>query len=296
MENIKKYNMKPLVISFSGGRTSAYMTYLLLNKYKTKREILVIFANTGKEREETLEFINNCDKYFGFNTVWIETVQHFKKGVGARYKIVNFETACRHGLPFESVIQKHGLPNMAYPHCSREMKKTPITAYIRNFLKWQEYDIALGIRADEPKRLGKKPNVIYPLANEFPCNKLMVNKWWANQPFNLQLKDYEGNCDMCWKKSKRKLLTIISENPNLANWWNEMEIKYGNYIPIGQEAKRLTPITFFRQNESASDLIEDSKIPFIHQPDAYTLDQLMFSLPEFDFEDGECGKSSCEAF
>lgn len=59
---------KQLLISFSGGLTSAYMTKWLLdnldmNQYETK----VVFANTGREREETLEFIHNCDLHFGFD-------------------------------------------------------------------------------------------------------------------------------------------------------------------------------------------------------------------------------------
>jgi hypothetical protein len=34
----------------------------------------VVFANTGQEREETLEFVKQCDDHFGFGTVWIEGV------------------------------------------------------------------------------------------------------------------------------------------------------------------------------------------------------------------------------
>jgi len=288
--------MKPLVISFSGGRTSAYMTWRLLDKYKGKREILVVFANTGKEREETLQFIHDCDTHYNFGTVWLESVQYHGKRKAAGYKLVTFETANRMGAPFEDMIKKHGIPNAAFPHCSRELKKNPINAYIREYLKWKDYEIALGIRADEPKRLTKKPKVIYPLAYEFPSTKLSVNQWWHRNRFNLNLKDYEGNCNMCWKKSKRKLLTILVENHEYGDWWNEMEVKYGEFVPPTQSAHRVTPITFFRQSESMQELLEDSKLSFRRQEDAFKLDELMFFEPELDFEETGCGKASCEPF
>ena len=49
---------KTLVISFSGGRTSGYMTKKLLETKKKWKEVLVLFANTGQEHEKTLEFIS----------------------------------------------------------------------------------------------------------------------------------------------------------------------------------------------------------------------------------------------
>ena len=33
---------------------------------------------------------------------------------------------------------------------------------------------------------------------------------------------------MCFKKSLRKRLTIIKENPSVADWWLEMEQTYSN--------------------------------------------------------------------
>ena len=67
------------------------------------------FANTGQEHEKTLEFINNCDMHFGFNTVWIEAVTHPNKKKASTAKVVNFETASRKGEPF-GVISKYGIP------------------------------------------------------------------------------------------------------------------------------------------------------------------------------------------
>lgn len=287
--------MKPLVISFSGGRTSAYMTKLLLDKYSGTRDIIVIYANTGKEREETLDFIHNCDVHFGFNTIWIETIVNPVFGKAGTVKIVDYKSASRKGEPFEAVISKYGIPNMGTIHCTRELKTSPTLRYIKS-LGWKDYEQALGIRIDEPKRIKKRDKIIYPLVNEFPATKLMVNKWWNSQPFDLQLKGYEGNCDLCWKKSKRKLLTLLVEKPELADWWNEMELKYGHYIPDTHKhnSKVKIPATFYRDNTSIKELIEDSKEPFVRATDDFTLSQLMHSVPELDFTGG-C-EESCEPF
>ena len=82
-----------LVVSFSGGRTSGYLTKKLLEERHKWKDIIVIFANTGQEHEKTLEFINKCDANYGFNTVWIEAVTHPGKRKASTAKVVDFETA-----------------------------------------------------------------------------------------------------------------------------------------------------------------------------------------------------------
>ena len=49
---------RPAVISFSGGRTSAFMLRHIVDAYggRLPDSVSVIFANTGLERPETLEF------------------------------------------------------------------------------------------------------------------------------------------------------------------------------------------------------------------------------------------------
>ena len=59
----------PTSISFSGGRTSAYMLWRILEANGgLPEEAKVIFANTGKECEETLEFIRDCSVNWNVST------------------------------------------------------------------------------------------------------------------------------------------------------------------------------------------------------------------------------------
>lgn len=260
---------KKLLISFSGGRTSAYMTKWLLENKSDEYEMIIVFANTGKEREETLEFIRDCDKHFGFNTIWIETVMQ-ETGKGADFRIINFETASRNGEPFEDVIRKHGIPNIASKHCTRELKSTPIKAYIRSIgWKPKDYETAIGFRIDEPKRwntLKKKKSAIkkkhiYPLVHWLPMTKAQINAWWKTQAFDLKLKDHEGNCDLCWKKSENKLIAVIGVCPSRADWWKQMEEKYENYTPKSkqQNEKIKPPHRFYMGDTSIAELEDKAK-------------------------------------
>lgn len=244
-----------LFISFSGGETSAYMAqWLLTNKADHYDEIVCLFANTGQENEQTLEFVERCDKKFGLGVIWVEAVVHHGYRKGTTHKVVNFETANRDGYPFEEMIKKYGIPNQPHPHCTRELKLRPMRSYIRE-LGWKssEYVTAIGIRADEIDRVNpkyKESNLIYPLVSDQPMTKPEINEWWDKQDFRLQLKGYEGNCKWCWKKSLRKHLTLLNEHPDWYDFPERMEKLYGHCGTNAQETARV----FFRKNQSTQDL------------------------------------------
>jgi hypothetical protein len=259
-----------LIISFSGGETSAYMTQYLLLNYSDVYDMVVVFANTSQENESTLDFIEQCDKYFNMNVVWVESVFNPINGKGVTARVVDYKTASRNGEPFEAMIAKHGIPNASTPHCSRDLKRSAILDYAKQ-LGWKKYFTAIGIRADEVGRVSssaKKNKVIYPLI-DIGFTKLKVNSYWDKMPFRLALKGYEGNCKVCWKKSLRKLMTIAVENPSAFDFFERMEQKYGAYIPESRlhNAKIQTPIRFFRGNMTVQDIKEASKNYFEHATD-----------------------------
>lgn len=260
------HNKKNLFISFSGGETSAYMTRLILTQFRDSYEKVVIgFANTGQENEETLDFVDQCDRAFGFGVVWIEADP--KRGRPKQsHKIVSYETASRSGEPFEKMIQLYGIPNVDFPMCTRELKTRPMHSFIKS-LGWKvgSYDTAIGIRADESRRRGKnakKNNLVYPVMDWVPTTKIDINTFWRDQPFRLNLAGYQGNCKTCWKKSTRKLLTIMDESPDSFDFFERMEAMYSK---VGPEFSALEKYkenyvrTFLRKYVTIKDLREMHK-------------------------------------
>lgn len=249
-----------LCISFSGGRTSAVMTKLCMEQYKDKYEMIVTFANTGCEHEETLKFVDMCDKHFGWNVVWLEAVVNPQKGKGIRHRVVDFNTASRKGEPFEAVVKKYGISNANFPNCTRDLKEYVINSYFRSIgWKKREYYTAIGIRADEMDRVSstaKDKKFIYPLVTA-DWTKEMVKNECATWPFDLQLKgEHWGNCVWCWKKSLRKLMTLALEDETIFDFPNRLEKAH---CMKARSDKFKGPFYFFRSNNSAEDILKMAK-------------------------------------
>jgi 3'-phosphoadenosine 5'-phosphosulfate sulfotransferase (PAPS reductase)/FAD synthetase len=219
-------------ISFSGGRTSAYMLWRVLQSNGgLPADAMVVFANTGKEAEETLEFVRECSLRWGIAITWVEYTS------GGGVQVVDFETASRKGEPFEALIQKRQyLPNPVARFCTTELKILTAVRYLRG-LGWQEWDNLIGMRADEPARVAKvraSPSGgtkgverHVPLASD-GIGVQDVLEFWRNQDFDLGLpvvngKTMHGNCDLCFLKPPAQRLSLIRENPSRAIWWIAQE-------------------------------------------------------------------------
>lgn len=240
-------------ISFSGGRTSGYMTKLILDNWSDKYDFIVTFANTGLEHPKTLEFIRNCDEKFNFNTVWLEAVVHQNERLAPTHKIVDFNSASRDGSPFKAVIEKYGIPNSAFPGCTRDLKLSPIKSYLKSLgIKESKIRTAIGIRTDETRRVNEKTaksrTLEYPLIDVWPTDKQDVLDWWEDQTFDLGIDEFEGNCLGCWKKSLKKHFMQIQRDPRVYDFHLEMEAKHRYTGP--QEGHR----HFFRGDMSTVQL------------------------------------------
>lgn len=229
-------NKEILTLGFSGGRTSAFMgKYISLNKkYTEKYDIIYYFCNTGEEEKETLDFINECDKKWNLNVVWLEPVINDYR-VGTTHKIISYETADLTGRPFNEMLEKYPLPNKSAPNCTRELKQRPIESYMRS-LGVKNYTTALGIRYDERHRESlnaDKNGIIYPLIYDIKVDEPFIRNWWDLQDFDLGLKDYQGNCNLCFKKSLEKQITMMidlieSKRQYVIFRWIKREEKYSS--------------------------------------------------------------------
>lgn len=292
-----KYPLREIIsISFSGGKTSAYMLAMILTAKRAgiiTQPIHVTFCNTGLEHEETLKFVQRCDEHFEAGVVWLEAVVTHGERIGIRHRIVNFQTASRNGEPYHEYIKKHGIPNAAFPQCNSRLKLDVMESYRRSIgMKPNTYSTAIGIRADEIRRISWDGMISIGLF--YPCidagiGKSDVNAYWQTMPFNLNIPEHYGNCITCWKKSDRKLFTIAKEDPSKFDFMVEMENNYkfaGGERRDGQ--KQTEPRVFFRNNRSAIDILAAAQKPFEPFVDG------KFIPFDDEMDEGDSCNDSCE--
>lgn len=263
--------IKPVLL-FSGGRTSGYMLRRLLDTVPDYREkYLTIFCNTGREMPQTLDFVHDVQEKWKVPVIWLEynrvpaasitpgiyptprrnqnLAKAAEKGETAHwFREVDYYTASRDGEPFTQLLQWMSvLPNVVGRGCSANLKiRTAMRYLMANGIA--EYASHVGIRKDEEIRaiqiLATCPQFDHP---EFPLVKegkteKDVLDFWAGNDFDLELRSYEGNCDLCFLKAKFKRVLMARRNPEKLKWWIQEEKK--------KEDAGCEKGAVFRQNES----------------------------------------------
>lgn len=253
-------NNLPNIVSFSGGLSSGKMLADLIEANPDFREkYIVVFENTGKEHDATLDFVRDFAAHHRIKIVWLEycrvpaievPLEMVKEG-GARtnmakrqergekthwFREVTYETAARTNdkwTPFDELLEWASvLPNVRSRLCSVQMK-------VRTRDRWayaqgiRDFNSFIGIRADEAHRveeilanIGKFEKPLFPMVGA-GITRHDVNTHWAAQPFTLNIPNRMGNCGGCYLKAKWKRILIAREHPETAQWWLNWETKRG---------------------------------------------------------------------
>lgn len=219
----------PTLINFSGGKSSALMVRRAIDAHdgRLPADAHVVFCNTGKERPETLDFVRDCAVFWGVNIVWLE--RDGSAPESARFREVEYETASRRGEPFRELIEeKRCLPDRTKRFCTIELKIWVARDYMRS-LGYEHWTSMVGLRRDEAKRVydhrarvEDEWDSAYPLF-EASIRKPDVDTYFESSPFTLHLQSWEGNCDQCFLKGRRKRERIMRDHPASTDWWIEQE-------------------------------------------------------------------------
>ena len=246
-------------------------------------DVHLFFQNTGKEREETLVFIDQIAKRWKVNIVWMEWCRVYGQPDDAPwYKLVDFETASRNGEPFTMMLEYYAayrkdvknlppvLPNFSNNMCTAYLKVKIGEKHMRA-QGYTEWDCVVGIRYDEQKRYhrmmaandrgGTRWENVCP-SYTAGVTKEDVSAFWAAQPFDLGMDSDFGNCDLCWKKNEGKLIKTIMDDPSRVIWWSGTEERFGqvfrqdrsDYKTMGWSAEQRSRQTDFDFDYLAEDI------------------------------------------
>ena len=238
------------IISFSGGRTSAFMLWKILEAHggTLPDNLKVVFANTGKEMPETLDFVQACTDHWGVPITWVE-LSEMHREEGDRYftkgfRIVDYASASRKGEPFDIALKAvRSIPNARNRYCTGELKIRPMTQYAKSIGFETPFLTVVGIRGDEQRRAVKIHGVVSEGQEKY-CPLWIdgitaedVGRFWDANNFDLQLPGVNGvtdwgNCDLCFLKAKNKRISLIRQRPDLADWWIQKEKEKGQLFRV----------------------------------------------------------------
>ena len=199
------------VVSFSGGRTSAYLCKVMIDKFG-KDNVDFIYMDTGAEHPKTYEFIKKVNEEFKLGLVCLRGDFSRPLGGGVYYNVVDINDLKQDLKPFEQMAAKYGVPYIGGMFCTDRMKLKPFKKYCDDAYGKKSYETWLGIRADEPKRLTPKPFIKY-MAEITDAEKQDILNYWSKMPFDLGIEEWLGNCVFCPKKSNLKLASAQRDEP-----------------------------------------------------------------------------------
>lgn len=266
MNNKPYYITGPAMLQISGGRTSGFMLAKVLEAHggTLPPDVVPVFQNTGREHEATLIFLREMASRWACPVVWLEYTPD-----APGFRVVDFCSGSRNGEPFAALIAKRQyLPNPLVRYCTAELKIRTGLRYAKS-LGWDDIARAVGLRADEPRRVARikgdnaSETVICPIARA-GHTEADVLAFWKSQPFDLMLPGGDntfGNCDLCFLKSRAKIEKIMRTNPQAADWWIEQERAMGSMFRIDRPSYAQMRVQITVQGRMFDDAVEDDTLP-----------------------------------
>lgn len=267
----------PALLSISGGRTSGFMLRQIIDAHggTLPPDVVPVFCNTGREHEATLQFLREMGERWT-PIVWLE----YRHRTGAArvhgFEVVDYCSASRNGEPFaQMIIAKNFLPNPVMRLCTSELKIRTGNRYARDVLGWDEWDRAVGLRADEPWRVAK-------IKGDDSCEAVLcpmhaaghtladVRAFWSGQPFDLHLPGDDpafGNCDLCFLKRRAQIEKVMLTDPSRGEWWARQEERRlangtdGGLFRSDRPTYRQMMTQLSVQGRLLDDAIEDDTLP-----------------------------------
>jgi hypothetical protein len=289
------------IVSFSGGRTSAYLCHLMIKKFG-KENVDFIFMDTGAEHPKTYEFIRKCVEYLDIELTCLQGDFEQEVGKGHAYKVVPLESL-KHDMvngPFARMMNKYGVPNISSAWCTNRMKEETFDKYCSHRFGKGNYITWLGIRADEQKRLriGKNPRLRY-MAEISDFDKEDVLDFWDSMPFNLEIDEHLGNCVFCFKKSINKVALAARDEPELAEKWMQSIDAANNRLNqnITKEVGGLFPYSY--EQEIKKGVIyrgHNTLQSIIAKFDLHSRDDIYSTIRSMKRKESGGCTESCEAF
>lgn len=222
----------PATIQVSGGRTSGFMLRRILDAHggTLPDDVIPTFCNTGLEHPATYRFLQDMEREWACPITVLEY-----RSEGDNHGVRVLPSVCeadREGRPFEQLIEaKKYLPNPVTRYCTMELKVRTSNRFCRQVMGWDEWECAIGFRADEQRRVAKMRGDVKAERMRAPMAEAAhtaadVLEFWRGQNFDLLLPGGDntfGNCVGCFLKGAKKLEKIGMTDPGYLEWWAQQE-------------------------------------------------------------------------
>ncbi|BDA96128.1 hypothetical protein E5AUHO_37170 [Citrobacter freundii] len=98
------------VVSFSGGRTSAYLVHLMEQRRLAGEDVHYVYMDTGAEHPKTYEFIRNVVKKWGVNLHCLRVIPNPELGKASGYEELSVDDIGPDLIPWKRMLNKYGHP------------------------------------------------------------------------------------------------------------------------------------------------------------------------------------------